>query len=69
MCTQGERDCNPEQKLQGGSCKQPAVQSPAQLASDLNHNIFYVWFVRPYQSRVPSMDSNLRCGLLDHTIL
>lgn len=31
--------------------------------------IYSVWFVRIYHSRVPSMDSNLRCGLLDHTIL
>lgn len=56
-------------ELMEDSWKQSAAWSPALPASDLNHNISSVWFVKIYHSRTPSMDSNLRCGLLDHTIL
>lgn len=56
-------------ELMEDSWKQSAAESPALPASDLNHNISSVWFVKIYHSRTPSVDSNLRCGLLDHTIL
>ena len=56
-------------RIDGRQLRTVSSESPALPASDLNHNISSVWFVKIYHSRTPSMDSNLRCGLLDHTIL
>lgn len=56
-------------RIDGRQLRTVSLGKPSIPASDPNHNISPVCFVKIYHSSAPSMDSNLRCGLLDHTIL
>lgn len=56
-------------RIDGRQLRTVSLGKPGIPVSDPNHNISPVCFVKIYHSSAPSMDSNLRCGLLDHTIL